>query len=171
MDNGKKLLYCQDKEARGGRAGLPAFFKEKNMKRILFVAAVLLSASTLAFADGRIVSAESLSRKEMDFISANFPGATIELVESDWGELEVWLSDGTEIDFDRGGDWDLVKSRASVPAALLPAEAADYISASYPGTGIVEIDKDWNSYEVKLANGWELHFGRDGNLRGRDFDD
>lgn len=53
---------------------------------------------------------------------------------------------------------------SSVPAAVIPAQIAQYVSGHYPDASIVQIDRDKHDYEVKLSNGLELTFDLKFNL-------
>ncbi len=141
------------------------------MKKILPFGILLFLISAVACADDRPVPAESLPQGAKDFISNTFPNTEIKFVVADKSDFEVMLADGTEIDFDKRGNWENVKNRNSVPGSILPAMACDYINASYPDINIVEIDKDWNGYEVKLMNNLEIWFGKDGKFLRMDYDD
>lgn len=41
-----------------------------------------------------------------------------------------------------------------------------YVNANYPGTSIVEIEREGNAIEVELSNGVELYFDLNGNFLG-----
>ncbi len=140
------------------------------MKRILSIGFLLLLVSAFTFADDKIVSVEDLPQPARDFITQNFLGVNVNFVVEDWNDYEVMLMDGTELDFDKKGNWEKVKNRNMLPTTFLPANASDYINKMYPGTNIVEIERDWNKYEVKLANNWELYFDKDGNYLKKEMD-
>ncbi|MBO5137499.1 MAG: PepSY-like domain-containing protein [Spirochaetaceae bacterium] len=134
--------------------------------------AIGLLATTLLFgasADSSD-STNSLPQAALDFLEASFPGLTVASVESDRNEFEVMLSNNTEVDFDRKGNWEAVKSLISVPANLLPSRATNYLISLYPETNILEIENNANSYEVKLANNWEIVFAKDGSFVSKDWD-
>lgn len=141
------------------------------MKRLLSIAFLALLFSAFTFANEKIVSAEDLPQEARDFITENFSGVNVNFVLQDNDDYEVMLMDGTEVEFDKKGNWEKVKNREKLPTSILPSEAAAYISKVYPGTDIIEIEKNWNKYDVKLANNWELRFDKDGNFQKQEFDD
>ena len=103
------------------------------------------------------------------FVSTYFPKATILFTQRDDGEYEVRLSDGTEIDFTRKGEWKNIDCKhsniyTSVPAELIPIEIANYVKASFPDEDIVKIDKERYGYEIELSNDLELKFNKQGQL-------
>lgn len=81
-------------------------------------------------------------------------------------EYEVILTDGTEISFDRDGNWESVevKASASVPEAFVPATIAKYVKETQKKQHIVGIDRDKHGYEVELSNGVEMKFDPQGRF-------
>ena len=78
---------------------------------------------------------------------------------------EVIFTDGAKAEFYKDGEWKEVDCRySSVPAAVVPAQIAQYVSGHYPDASIVQIDRDKHDYEVKLSNGLELTFDLKFNL-------
>ena len=140
------------------------------MKRLLSIAFLALLISAFTFANEKIVSAEDLPQEARDFITENFSGVNVNFVLQDNDDYEVMLMDGTEVEFDKKGNWEKVKNREKLPTSILPSEASAYISKVYPGTDIIEIEKNWNKYDVKLANNWELRFNKDGNFQKKEMD-
>jgi hypothetical protein len=108
------------------------------------------------------------------FVSTYFPKATILLTQRDDGEYEVRLSDGTEIEFTRKGEWKNIDCKhsniyTSVPAELIPVEIANYVKASFPNENIIKIDKDRRDWEIELSNRLEIKF--DKKFRILEYDD
>jgi len=61
-----------------------------------------------------------------------------------------------------------------IAADELPASVLDYLSTNYPEFSVkyAEVDPDYYAYyEVRLSNGLELYFDRQGNFLGIDDDD
>lgn len=80
-------------------------------------------------------------------------------------EYEVVLADGTEIEFDRAGNWKSVEvgKGAEVPSAIVPEAIRKYVKKTQ-NQKIVGIEKDRRHYEVELANGVEMIFDLSGNF-------
>jgi len=55
--------------------------------------------------DERPLDVAELPAAVLDFLAANFPGADIAFIEADDDEIEVYLANGTEIEFDLDGDF------------------------------------------------------------------
>ena len=69
------------------------------------------------------------------------------------------LADGTKIEFSRKGNWEEVDCRYSeVPAAVVPAPIANFVSENHPDARVLKIERDRRGYEVKLSNRVELSF-------------
>ena len=108
------------------------------------------------------------------FVSTYFPKATILFTQHDDGEYEVRLSDGTEIEFTRKGEWKNIDCKhsniyTSVPAELIPVEITNYVKASFPNENIIKIDKDRRDWEIELSNRLEIKF--DKKFRVLEYDD
>ncbi|HEY9183855.1 MAG TPA: PepSY-like domain-containing protein [Salegentibacter sp.] len=78
---------------------------------------------------------------------------------------EVKMSDGSEIEFDVEGHPTSIKSRKGFWPEALPEEIANYLNTNHKDVKVVKYKKEDNGYEVKLANGTELEFDINGQLR------
>lgn len=108
------------------------------------------------------------------FIQQTYPGEAITFAQKDlellgW-KYEVFLADGTRIEFDTDDMWDKIESPMArpVPVQLIPSPIAAHIQAYFPGVFVTKIDKEHNGYEIELANGMELKFNKQGILREMD---
>ena len=106
------------------------------------------------------------------FIKQHFPNAQVVGVEPDHDhgglEYDVYLSDGTQVDFDANNQWDQVESMKGVPAFFIPKGVANYVRSNYQNTVITKINKEYHGYEIELNNGIDLNFDRSGNFMGMD---
>lgn len=102
------------------------------------------------------------------FIKQHFPNATVVGVEPDneHGGLEydVYLSDGTQVDFDANNQWEKVESMKGVPAFFIPKAIATYVKSNYQNLAITKVNKEYHGYEIELANGLDLNFDNSGRL-------
>ena len=90
-------------------------------------------------------------------------------IDKDFGrvsEYEVVLTDGTEVTFDRQGNWDSVEVglKGTIPSAFIPKALSDYVKKVQPGQKIVGIDKEHSGYDVELSNGVEMKFNKQGEF-------
>ena len=84
-------------------------------------------------------------------------------------EYDVYLNDGTELDFDANNHWETIESRGKgVPAAFIPKAIATYVKSNYQNMSIVKIRKEHFGYEIELPNGLELSFDPQGRFMGMD---
>lgn len=99
------------------------------------------------------------------FVGQYFPQANILLVNAEWDEYEVRLSDGTQIDFTRKPEWKKIDCEhsnvyTSVPAELVPTQIASYVSSNFAGAEVIKIDRDRRDWEIELNNGIEVKFNK-----------
>lgn len=125
--------------------------------------------SVICLADDKIIPVDQLPATAKTFVEKNFPQATIEYATKDTefigATYEVRLSDGTEVEFDKKGNWDKVDcKKKAVPAAIVPAAISEYVKAHYPNAVIVKIDKERSGYEIELSNDLDLKFNSKGKL-------
>lgn len=140
------------------------------MKRIVLLLVMAVVAVTAAVARDKYYRDDSVlpvaARTQLD---RHFK-AKVSLVKIDkeYGrisEYEVVLTDGTEIEFDKAGNWKSVEVRrgAAVPAGIIPSGIREYVKRNQRQK-IVGIEKSRRYYEVELANGVEMLFDLSGNF-------
>ncbi|MDE7108631.1 MAG: PepSY-like domain-containing protein [Muribaculaceae bacterium] len=122
--------------------------------------------------DEKTITETELPGVAKNFIRQYFPDATIRSAQKGNNEYEVKLSDGTDIDFDKEGNWKDVDAAPgqTIPSGFYPEAIDNYIAANMNGTGINEISKEGAGYDVQLLTGVELLFGLDGSFIGYDVD-
>ena len=77
---------------------------------------------------------------------------------------EVRFTEGTEIDFDRDGNWKEISGKGGVPVALVPLFASDYVQQHYPEQKIVSIERNNSIFEIELTNDLSLRFDKQGRM-------
>ncbi|WP_307971375.1 PepSY-like domain-containing protein [uncultured Brachyspira sp.] len=141
------------------------------IKKLLIISLILGLSSSMVFADW-IVPVTALPQKSRAFINSTFPGVQIWKVERDGGKFEVKLSNGVDIDFYMNGDWkDIDGGWVTIPFSVLPAAVANTVKQTYPQAAIIEAEKEWGNYKIKLNNFMELYITSNGQLIGQKFDD
>lgn len=137
---------------------------------VLLISLTIFSASSL-FADW-VVPASSLPQKARSFIQQVYPGVQIWKVERDDGKFEVSLSNGSKIDFMSNGEWVNIDGEYNpVPMNVLPPAVANTIKKTYPQAMVVDVEKEWGNFKIKLNNMMELYVSSNGQLMGQQFDD
>ncbi len=142
------------------------------IKKSLMMLAIALGVATTAVArDDYAHDASVLPQAARTTIENNFKKAQVSVVKVEKtlgrvSEYEVILNDGTEITFDRNGNWENVETgrSKSVPAAFIPEAIRKYISSNQPGTRVIGIDKERSGYDVELANGIDMKFDKAGKF-------
>ena len=123
-------------------------------------------------AQTQAVNTQALPATITAFIKQHFPNATIVGIEPDRDhgglEYDVYLSDGTQVDFDANNQWDQVECMRGVPAFFIPQGVANYVKSNFQNIAITKVNKEYHGYEIELANGMELTFDRSGRFMGMD---
>ena len=141
------------------------------MKKLFLTLALMIGVIVgVSAKDTYAHDASVLPESARTTISNNFK-AGVSLVKIDKGiggihEYEVILTDGSEISFDKNGNWDNVETskNKSVPDGFIPAGVKNYVAKNHAGTKIVGIDKERNGYEVELSNGIDMKFNKSGQF-------
>ena len=136
----------------------------------LLISLTVISTSSL-FADW-VVPASSLPQKARTFIRRVYPNAQIWKVERDGGKFEVNLSNGASIDFTLNGNWLNIDGEWNgVPLSVLPQAVANTVRRTYPQARMIDVEKEWGNYKIKLNNMMELYVSANGQLMGQQWDD
>lgn len=144
----------------------------KNVK-LLLVGLVMSSAllsSQSTFAKDVVITKTELPKKASTFIDTHFKGKEISLVEKDTDFLstsyKVKFVDNIEIDFDKSGEWDEVDgNKSAIPTSFILKPIVAYVNSNYKEATITKIDRETRRFEVKLSNGLELEFSKDGKFK------
>ncbi len=124
-----------------------------------------------------LVDFNSLPENSQVFVRTYFPSAayTVDRIErynpaeSNGAVYEVRFTNGTEIDFNVGGDWIDVEGggNEAIPDGFILEPIKEYVSQYYPAK-IHQIKKHTNgNFEVELTNDNEYLFNSAGNLLPR----
>jgi len=114
------------------------------MKKILSILVLAIVAVQFAFAGDVITKdAKELPLNARNFINQYFSKPQISYIKIDSEFLskkyEVTLTDRTEIDFDKKGNWTEVDcKKGAVPAALIPVSIKDYVKKNFPNVWGIE---------------------------------
>lgn len=157
--------------------GIPAVFMHslkfnfEHDEKIINGSSILIGIAGYGFAkDIYAHDASVLPKAAQSIIAKNFKAkVSVVKMDKDFGrvtEYEAILADGTEISFDRDGNWDNIEvnKSKSVPAALVPKGIRNFVAKQQPGQRIVGIDKERSGYDVELTNGIDLKFNKAGQF-------
>lgn len=141
------------------------------MKKLLLVLAIILGISSGVYAkDTYAHDASVLPKAAQTTLAQNLKAkVSVVKIDKDFGrisEYEVILDDGTEITFDKNGNWENVEVNVSksVPSGFIPKAIADYVKKNQKGARIVGIEKERNGYEIELSNGVDMKFDKNGGF-------
>ena len=143
----------------------PIGMKRKLIGRIAVITGIFMVQAC----EERNIDFDKLPGAAQSFIMTYFPDADVVRAERDRDdgqkEYTVWLSDGTEIEFDENGSWTSIDCNTTVlPDGILPQKATDYIAQNYPQEKAYKVEKIRGGYEVGITNGLELIFDSDWNF-------
>ncbi|MBD1426494.1 PepSY-like domain-containing protein [Sphingobacterium arenae] len=111
-----------------------------------------------------------LPKKAKDFLNAHFTDQKVKNVHHKKSPVaygtffEVELSDRTEVDFDKDGNWKEISNDRDIelPTLMLPDAIQKYLDTHYATIGVTSIDKDETGYELELINDVDLSFDLSG---------
>ena len=117
-----------------------------------------------------IISPNTLPENIKAFIATHFK-AQIGLVQMD-KSYEIYLTDGTELEFDIMGNWKEIESKISpISFLILPTNIASIIQSQYPKALLMEVERKINYYKVKLSNRMKIKIDPNGLILSQEFDD
>ena len=133
------------------------------MKKILFLLTCILTLTVVSCE--KHVTYDKLPQKAKLFITNYFPDSQVISVEKNGSSYDVLLTDGTDLEFNKSGDWTEVNCQTRpVPVGIAPAAIQSYVMTNFPEAFIVKIKIERKNYEVELNNDIELTFDKNGML-------
>lgn len=146
------------------------------MKRFLILLLLLLSFSISYGDNEKRISKDDLPSTSINFINRYYNDLTIEYclsekVFSKIVEYDVYLSDGTKIEFDKHGCLNsiITPNKCGVNFCIIPSKIGKYLLKNYYDCYIYgySIEHKLKSYEehiIYLSNGHKLVFNNKGSL-------
>lgn len=141
------------------------------LKRLMIAVIALAGITASASArNGYSRDVNDLPKAAQTVIADNFKAKVSMIkIEKSLGrvsEYEVILTDGTEISFDRNGNWESIEVKAdgAVPSKFILEPIAKFIKDNQHGKKIIGIERERNGYDVELANGVDMKFDKNGNF-------
>lgn len=132
--------------------------------------AALASLVVLASCDNdeKHLDYNELPNVAKSFINNHFGDNEARSVIKEYDDLtyhyEVYLTDGTKIEFKKNGEWREVENRVEgVPTSILPAGIVSYMQENYGSYFIVCVERD-RQYDIELNNDLDLDFTLDGDF-------
>lgn len=134
---------------------------------VMVVVASLFTQSSMV--SDTIISKQQLPQKALSFITNYFKGKEISYVKQD-KELfstsyEVQFVDRMKVEFDGKGEWEEVDGRKmAIPTGFINTNIVNYVKKNFAGVDITKVEKGFRKIEVKLSNGLELEFTKEGKF-------
>lgn len=137
------------------------------MKKLVLAVVAMFAMSTMVMADNdKPVQVNQLPAKAQTFLNTYFKDVKVALATQDTElfskSYDVVFNTGDKVEFDKSGEWTEVRCRQTgVPAAIVPAQIAEYVKTTYPDAQILQIERDdRGGYEIKLSNRLEITFNK-----------
>ncbi|AJC86274.1 PepSY-like domain-containing protein [Campylobacter sp. RM16704] len=136
------------------------------MKKLILVFLLCLSILNA----GIVIAPDSLPVEVKNFIKEHFK-ADIGLVEQDGYSYEIYLSDGSELEFSLSGEFKEAENFKALNFSILPLAIQNTIKSTYPNASIVEIERKISYYKIKLNNQIKLYIDNNGTILRQKYDD
>ncbi len=132
---------------------------------------IIFCVLTLAFLNADIiVSADALPENIKQFIASNF-NAQVGLVQQDSDEYEIYLSDGTELEFDIVGNYKEIKNDMKpLSLSVLPINIASIVQSQFSGAFLRKVKRKFSYYELEFSNSLEVKIDPNGTILSQKFD-
>lgn len=140
------------------------------MKHFLLTFLFIFSSFSYCLSEEVIISPNELPSNVKALVEKYFPGTNIMYAEIDYNEYEIRLNNGTEIEFDKNGEWKEIKTYQNFPTEILPKYAVLAIKKMYPNAFIIKAEKIWGGFEIKTNNMMEIYIDNKGNILGQKYD-
>lgn len=119
--------------------------------------------------DEKVIEFSGLPEAAQNFISQFFPDAEVNYIQRDKDDgrekYEVYLKNGTELEFDENGSWTDVDCKFSrSPEGILPERIATHIAENYPQDTPYQVERKLGGYEVSVSGNLELIYAEDGSF-------
>lgn len=140
------------------------------MKKIFLFLAVVFGVITSSARGNYSHDVGILPEAAREVIEQNFKSAVNHIrIGKDFGrvrEYDVVMTDGTEIYFDKHGNWKEIEvgRGGSVPARLFPNPISTFVKENQNKVSVTGIEKKAYGYEVELSNGKDLQFSPKGKF-------
>lgn len=140
------------------------------MKRLMFILAVLFGFMNVSARDNYSHDVNILPKAARIVLIENFKSGVSHIkIGKEFGQIrkyEVILTDGSEISFDKHGNWKDVEvaTTSNVPAALIPKPISTFVKDNQGKAKVTGIEKKAYGYEVELSNGVDVRFSPKGKF-------
>ncbi len=140
------------------------------MKKLFLILAVVFGVISASARDKYSHDVSVLPESAQTVLKQNFKSEVSHIkIGKEFGrirEYDVVMTDGSEISFDKHGNWKEVEmsSRTSVPTALIPSPIKAFVKENQKKATVTGIEKKNFGYEVELSNGQDVRFTEKGKF-------
>ncbi|MDE6561323.1 MAG: PepSY-like domain-containing protein [Muribaculaceae bacterium] len=140
------------------------------MKKLFFIFAFIIGVFTVSARDNYSHDISILPETAQEMIKQNFTSDVSHIkIGKEFGrirEYDVVMTDGSEIYFDKHGNWKEVETRrtSSVPSSMIPRPISNFIKENQKSANVTGIEKKNYGYEVELSNGKDVRFTEKGKF-------
>ena len=140
------------------------------MKKLMLILAVLFGAMTATARDNYSHDVNILPKAAKTMLSENFKSGVSHIkIGKEFGQIRkynVVMTDGTEISFDKHGNWKDVEVAhdSVVPVAFIPSAINTFVKEKQGTAKVTGIEKKAYGYDVELSNGVDVRFTAKGKF-------
>ena len=140
------------------------------MKKLMLILAVVFGVMTVNARDNYSHDIEILPTAAKTMLKENFKSEVSHIkIGKEFGHIrkyDVVMTDGSEISFDKHGNWKDVEvgMDESVPNAFIPSAISKFIKANQAKSKVTGIEKKAYGYDVELSNGVDVRFSSNGKF-------
>ncbi len=140
------------------------------MKKLFLILAITIGALTASAGTSRTHDVNVLPEAAQAILKENFTAEVSHIkIGKEFGrirEYDVVMTDGSEIYFDKHGNWMEVEvaPNTAVPADIIPNPINNFVKDNEKNAKVTGIEKKNYGYEVELSNGKDVRFTEKGKF-------
>lgn len=146
------------------------------MKKLVLLLVSVFTFQVAMADNDKPVAFEQLPAAAQQFVKQNFPNVKVAFAKMEnklfGASYDVVFINGDNLEFDKNGQWTEISCKhQTVPLGVVPAQIKQFVDSNYPGVKYLSLERDRDSYEIRLSNYWEIKFDKNFNVIDMDSDD
>lgn len=140
------------------------------MKKLFLILAITIGVLTASAGTSKTHDVNVLPETAQSILKENFKAEVSHIkIGKEFGQIreyDVVMTDGSEISFDKHGNWKEVEvSRyTSVPSDIIPNPINTFVKNNEKNAKVTGIEKKNYGYDVELSNGKDVKFTEKGKF-------
>lgn len=140
------------------------------MKKFFLILAVVFGVIAASAGNNKSHDVSVLPEQAQQVLKQNFKAEISHIkIGKEFGQIreyDVVMTDGSEIYFDKHGNWKEVEvsPKTSVPSAIIPNPIITFVKDNQKEAKVTGIEKKNYGYEVELSNGKDVRFTEKGKF-------